>query len=388
MMKILSIKSIDNLAVGLVLLFALFLSASCEKEGIDEVAPAQTSSDDVTFRDMGDGVVDYSLAEDILLAINYDEIIVDGELQSLSFPSEEVLGSTLDLIEEANEVLDLEIANSILGLSEEEIDLMGINDYFAFEFFEGHFPGFQSHRAEKAEAETAFFENDELNDDEDPAILYGGIPDFFGTVLNTFGEVITRDGSVSNQQIHVARKDGTNYTILNGDPGKAMTLRGEFTYDNEDPSIKIVDDRGGIPGGGSSVKCETSYEKTTTKYLDINGRQYRAQLRVGVLNYSFVFIKYHGALSELRSHKKKNNGNGWNRHRTRIDITQSGVLYNGGNCNVASPLTAASTGYYTSWKYHVEKIYPSKVSASNKGGTNIIQAAFDWEGQAYILRLF
>lgn len=388
-MKIVNFKSVNYMMVAVAFFLLTFLSTSCDQESMEDLTAVHTTSNQVAFRNTGDGLVDYSVAEDILMGINYGDIQFDDQLQALSFSSEESLGNTIDLIKEADAVLRAEIASSIAGLSGGEIDLMEINDYYTFEVFEDHFPGFQSHRAEKAAAEIAFFANDELNDDDDPSVTYGLIPDVLGTVINTFGEVITRDGTQSFQQIHVARKDGLNYTLLDGDSGEQMMLRNEFSYHNDDPSIKIMDDRGGSGGGTTSVKCETNYWKNATKYVTIGDISYRAKLTLGVLNYSFIFFSYHGAVSELRSHKKDLSGGGWTTHTTLIDIAQSGLLYDGGNCDRSSPLTAASASYYTSWRYMEQKTYPGKVSAINQGGaSNFVQATFEWKGQTYFQILF
>jgi hypothetical protein len=388
-MKTLTIKSMTTLLSGLVVLSILFLAASCKQESIyEEITPAQTDSQDVSFRTPGDGVVDYTTADDILSAINYDEIVIDDELQALKFPSEDVLGTTIDLIEEANAVLEAEIISSIEGLSNDEIDQMEINYYYAYEAFESHFPGFQSVRAEKAAAEEAFFANDELNDDEDPAILYGPLPDDFGAVLNTYGEVITANGAEEGQQVHVARRDGTNYTVLNGDPATTMNYREvNFSYPNTDPSIKIMDDGGFGYGGGNSPKCETNYWKYKTEYITIDDVQHRAFFAVGVRNSSFSFNPYHGAFSYLKSRRK-----GflfWGRHHTDIGITQGGIVQDSNDCTGTNLNVATQPTTFNFHWFGMDVTFPRKVSTNNMvGAVNVPQADFEWEGQNYTLRLF
>lgn len=389
-MRTLTIKSISTLLSGLVILFIILLAASCKQESLfEDVTIAQTDHNGVTLRNTGDGVVDYSLADDVLSAINYDEIVVDDELQALKFSSEDVLGTTIDIIKEANAILEAEIISSIDGLSNDEIDQMEINDYYAFEAFESHFPGFESFRSEKAQAEEAFFANDDLNDEADPALTYGAIPDGFGTVLNVYGEVITANGAEAGQQIHIARRNGANYTILSGDPGTAIDMRGEFTYVPTDPSIKLIDDGYGDDGsnGGTSVKCEKNKWKDKFEYTTIDNVQHRAHMKVAIRNSSFSFSPYHGAYSELKSRRKASIG--WKKHSTNIGITQSGILRDSKDCT--GPTLSANTApsSFNHHQYKVEKTYTRKVSTTNTvGAANVVQADFDWEGQSYKLRLF
>lgn len=405
------------LALGAACFLGLLTLNSCEK---DSFTPSENieAGGEVNFRETGDGVIDYSQIEALIGQINLGAISVDGELGALRFASDEDLVQTMSLLEQAEAALDNEIASSISGLSEDVVDEMEINDNFAFEAFENNFPGFTSHRAMVAQLEEAFFANQDLNDEEDPTDAYDAIPDVLGVILNTNGEVISNNGSEFENQIHVARLDGGNYTILDGNLETALQIRSGLDHAElaEMPNVQVVDEPNASGGSPESMgRCDSRETKRITRYASNGSRLYRAKMKVRVQNFSFLWWSTHRGYSELKSRRKR--WWGWRKDFTTISINQQGNLYPstyytytcikykyddkigqwvpyvttciGENPCDGEAINAASSGTSYTWKYRRSKSHNSKVSASDKDGSSgILRATFQWRGQTHNLSIF
>lgn len=393
-------------AVGMLSLFAL---NSCEK---DNVQPTSEINNEVTFREeTGDGVIDYAVAEEAMAQINYGAIQYQEELGILKFESDEVLDQTLTTIETAVDALNEEIYSSITGLSEDEIDDMDINDNYAYELFEENFPQFNSLRA-LADAEIeAFFNQEELNDEADPSDTYDAIPDVLGTVLNVTGEVASYDGGSFEQQVHIAKLDGGNYTVMDGDAGTVRLIRDGLPYEEILGllNVTVVDE----PEEGRSC-CRANRTLRGTYYLTQNGRNYRAKYRLRIRNFSFLWINIHRASSELKSRRKR--GWRWRKSWTSIGINQQGNVYPSTyytytcvkayydsveqkwktkvtTCVGEKPcdgeaLNANTSGTRWAWKHERRRNYNTKVSVSDKDGSSgILRTTFTWRGQTMSLTM-
>lgn len=399
------------LALGAVLTLSLFTLNSCEKENIEPTA-AEIGGD-VEFREaaQGDGVVDYSVVDDVLSQINYSAISVDETLGTLHFSADAELQRTLELIEDANEALENEISSSIQGLSEDEIDAMAIDDTYAFASFERNFPRFSSFRAMADEAIEAFFRNEILNDEEDPSDIYDAIPEVLGTVLNTHGEVSSYDGSNLDKQVHIALLNGANYSVMDGDAETVMLIRRGLDHEQitSYPNVITVDE----PEDGRTC-CRSNKTRSDTKYVTQGGKKYRAKYRVRIRNFSFLWWNIHRASSQLKSRKKQ--GWWWKKHHTTIGINQQGNVYPStfytfpcikwryneetqqwesyeSTCTAEikcdrDPLSAATSGSKHDWKYKRTRGYTMKVSASDKDGySGTLRATFTWKGQTYTIAI-
>ncbi|MEL6968917.1 MAG: hypothetical protein AAFZ63_04450 [Bacteroidota bacterium] len=400
---------LSMLAFSAALMLSLFAFNSCEK---DQVEPTTAPNGEVTFREeTGDGDVNYAVADELLGQIDYGAINYTEELGILKFASDDNLQQTLQLIEGAANALNEEIYSSIAGLPEEEVDAMEINDNYAYEVFEDNFPQFTSFRAMANEEIEAFFAQEELNDEADPSDVYDAIPDVLGTVLNATGEVASYDGGELEEQVHIAKLDGGNYTVMDGDAGTVRTLRGDLSFDeiSEIINVKVVDE----PEEGRSC-CRSNRTVSNTRYVNQWGRRYRAKYRVRIRNFSFFFWNVHRASSQLKSRRKS--GWFWKKHYTTISINQQGNVYPstyytytcvkayydfveekwkykvdtcvGENKCDGEALSAATSGTIYTWKHERTRNYSSKVSASDKDGTSgILRATFTWRGQTLSLSI-
>lgn len=402
------------LGISAMFILSLFTLSSCEKDTLN--TGTENVEGDVTFRNEGDGDIDYSVAENLLNEINYSAISINDELQTLAFASDADLQQTLDLLEQADEALNTEIYSSIEGLPEEEVDEMEINDDFAFETFESNFPGFTSFRATAAAAIEDFFAQDELNDEEDPSDTFDAIPEVLGTVLNAHGEIVSTDDSEFENQVHVARLDGGNYSILDGDLATAMDIRAGLEHSEIEglPNVVVVNTPELSFFGGP--KCRSYKIKTKYHYkYQFGKKKYRARLKVQVFNFSFLWWNYHRAQSEIKSRKKS--GWWWKKHYTSVSINQQGNVYPSTyytapctkyyydyeqekwvsyettctyerKCD-GEALSAASSGSAYAWNYSRVRNYSMKVSASDKDGyTGTLRATFTWKGSTYNLAIF
>lgn len=399
------------LALGAIFTLSLFTLNSCEK---DNVEPTITEvGEEVTLQQqaVGDGVVDYSVAEEILDQVNYSAISMNEELGTLKFASDEDLQLTLELIESADNALNEEIYSSIQGLPEEEVDAMEIDDNFAFTTFERNFPNFSSFRAMADAAIEAFFQQEVLNDDEDPSDVYDAIPNVLGTVLNVHGEVSSYDGSALDEQVHIALVDGGNYSVLDGDTETVLLIRRGLDYEEitSFPNVIVVDE----PEEGRTC-CRSNKTRSATKYVTQGGKKYRAKYRVRIRNFTFLWWSIHRASSQLKSRKKQ--GWWWKKHYTTIGINQQGNVYPStyytfpcikwrynqeteqwepyeSTCTAEikcdqGPLNAATVGSKYAWKYERTRGFSMKVSASDKDGwSGTLRTTFTWKGQTYTIAI-
>lgn len=402
------------LAVCAMFFLSLLTLNSCEKDALD--ATTETVNGEVTFRNAGDGDIDYSVAEALLNEINFGAISINEELQTLQFASDADLQQTLDLLEQADEALNAEIYSSIEGLPEEEVDQMEILDDFAFETFENNFPGFTSFRKNAATVIEEFFSQEELNDEEDPSDAFDAIPDVIGAVMNVHGEVVSADDTEFDHQVHISRTDGGNYSVLDGDLATVMDIRAGLEHSEIEglPNVEIVDTPEFALFGGP--KCRSNKSKTKYHYIYQSGKKkYRARLKVQIYNFSFLWWNTHRASSQLRSRKKS--GWWWKKHYTSIYINQQGNVYPSTyytapctkyyydydqekwvayettctyerKCD-GEALNAASAGSAYAWDYSRVRNYSMKVSASDKDGyPGTLRASFTWKGNNYSLSIF
>lgn len=404
------------LTFGAVLILSLVALSSCEKDTIETTAGTEQANGNVTFRNTGDGEVDYAVAESILSEINYEAISINDEFETLQFASDDDLQQTLELLEQADEALDAEIAASIEGLPEDEVDQMEIFDDFAFETFESNLAGFTSFRSSAAAEIEAFFAQEELNDEEDPTETLSAIPDVLGTVLNVHGEIISTDDSGLEEQVHISRLDGGNYSVLDGDHETVMSIRDGMEHEaiSELPNVKVVDSPEFFFFGGP--KCRSNKTKSEYKYIKQFGKKkYRAHISVQIQNFSFLWWNVHRATSQLKSRKKS--GWWWKKHYTSITINQQGNVYPStyytapctryyydyeeerwvpyqATCTYeikcdAESLSAAISGTGWTWDYSRVRNYSMKISASDKDGySGTLRGKFTWRGQNYNLAIF
>ena len=234
-----------------------------------------------------------------------------------------------------------------------------------------------------------------------------------GTVLNTHGEVVSYDGSDLDQQVHIARLDGGNYTVEDGDEETVTAMRAGLTHDEivALPNVKVVDE----PEAARAGCCRSNKTVNATKYVTISGKKYRAKYRVRIRNFSFLWWNIHRASSQLKSRKK--NWIFWKKDYTTITINQKGNVYPSGYYSYVcidyywdeflqqwvpyetictyevkcerDALSAAIPGtQINTWQYELQKNYSQKVSASDKDGpAGILRATFQWRGQTMNLQI-
>lgn len=388
--------------------------SSCNKENIVDTPPGNDlTSGEITLREegQGDGHVDASTALNLLNGIPYSNIGVDNSINALRFADGETAGQVLAILEQAETAYKNEIYASVAGLSEDEVDEMEIDDDLVFETFESNISFTNSLRAKEDQEMTAFFSQEELDEENDPSDNYDYAPEFLKAVLSDNSEFRT------GQEIHKIMPDGGNYTITDGDLETLEFLRGN-------PSLEEIQVRSNItvvdaPSAMMMMNCDANKTKSATHKKTISGKKYRAKIKLQVRNFSFLWWSWHRVYSELKSHRKGGLWNlFWKKHYTNIKIDVRGSVYYSECFQSICPVYQYNewTGQYEivgwkpcvecrdcegdrvsasanvsgyNWKLKVQNNYSQRIAASDKDGSaHILRSSYQWKGYTFNLSMF
>lgn len=90
---------------------------------------------------------------------------------------------------------------------------------------------------------------------------------------------------------------------------------------------------------------------------DYNDEIYATKFKTRVATINIGIVEWHTMKAKIRSYKSRNNGNGFKKHRTLIQISVAGNLYRASNCSliISANLAGDAPAIKRRWKYKAKR---------------------------------